>query len=330
MNWNQAHIDAFEWYGGLPRILVPDNCKTSVIHSNLYDPQINHAYRDLAHHYHQAFMPCRVKKPKDKPTVESGVGWLETWLLEWLKRKIYYSFAALNHDIRERVSELAEEDFKHRPGSRLSNFTALDQPALRPLPKDPFDCYETISFKRVPNNYHLKYREFYYSVPYMFYGRPVVMHAYARKIEIFDDMGNRIAIHVRRFSGRRYVTNEEHMPENHRAVADFNRYDGAYYRHQASRIGSSACRFICALLDEAEFEEQVYKSCMGIISFSKKYGDERVDRACEKALELRSVCYTTVKNILKNVQNKQPADQSTSDADIPTPNHENLRVGEWN
>ena len=92
MHWNQGHIDAFEWYGGLPRILVPDNCKTAVVHTSLYDPQLNHAYRDLARHYQVAIIPARVRKPKDKASVESGVGWLETWLLEWLKNKIYYSF----------------------------------------------------------------------------------------------------------------------------------------------------------------------------------------------------------------------------------------------
>lgn len=329
INWNQAHIDAIEWYGGLPKILVPDNCKTAVVHTNLYNPELNHAYRDLARHYQVAIIPARVKKPRDKPTVESGVGWLETWLLEWLKDKIYHSFEALNADIKDRVLELAERPFKHRPGSRSSNFIALDKPALRPLPKDPFEYYETLPVKTVPNNYHVYYDGFYYSVPYTLYKDSVTIHAYAKKIEIFNAMGERVAIHVRKFSGRRYATEISHMPANHRAIREFNQYDGTHYRYRASSIGQNAYRFVDTLLKSADFEEQAYKSCMAVVNFSKQYGNTRVDNACKKALDLNSVTYTTLKNILKNNQDKKPVNADHSDADTPTPNHENLRVGEW-
>lgn len=328
MNWNQAHLDAFEWYGGLPRILVPDNCKTAVIHSRLYDPEINQAYMALARHYQVAIMPARVRRPRDKPSVESGVGWLETWLLEWLKNKLYYSFDALNHDIRERLLELVQKDFKHRPGSRESVFMALDKPVLRPLPKDTFESYETIPVPSVNNNYHVHYDGYYYSVPYAYYKQSVFIHAYAKKIEIFDCMNNRIAFHQRRFCGKRYATVFEHMPENHKAIAELNRYDGMYYRRKAGLIGRYTGKFVNTLLDNAEFEEQAYKSCMAVINFSRAYSSFRVERACEKAIALNSVNYTTLKNILKNGQDKQPANYN-SDADTPTPYHENLRVGEW-
>ena len=329
LNWNQAHIDAFEWYGGLPRILVPDNCKTAVVHTSLYDPQINQAYLALARHYQLAIIPARVRKPRDKPTVESGVGWLETWLLEWLKGKIYYSFEALNHDIRERVQELSKKDFKHRPGSRESNFLALDKPMLRPLPKDPFESFETVPVNSVNNNYHVAYDGFYYSVPFSFYKKSVTIHAYAKKIEVFDQLGNRVAFHQRHFSGKRYVTVLDHMPENHKAVVEFNRYNGDYYRSKARMIGPDAREFVAALLDRVEAEEQAYKSCMAVINFSRTYGNERVNRACAKAIALHSINYTTLKNILKNGQDKQPVNVDSSDADTPTPYHENLRVGEW-
>lgn len=329
LNWNQAHIDAFAWYGGLPKVLVPDNCKTAVVHANLYEPKLNHAYRELAVHYQAAIIPARVRKPKDKPSVESGVGWLETWLLEWLKNKIYYSFEALNYDIKERMLELIEIKFKHRQGSRRSVFEAIDKPALRPLPKDPFEYFETIVVKRVANNYHVAYDNFYYSVPYCFYNQSVTIHAFAKKIEIFDSFGNRIAFHQRRFSGKRYVTDKDHMPDNHRAVVEFNCYDGNYYRNKARMIGKETFIFVDTLLSSADFEEQVYKSCIAVINFSRNLGNERVNNACKKALTLQSVNYTTLRNILKNSQDKNIQGSSTSDADTPTPYHENLRVGEW-
>ena len=308
---------------------MPDNCKTAVIHTNLYNPELNQAYRDLSRHYEVAIIPARVRKPRDKPTVESGVGWLETWLLEWLKDRIFYSFEALNLAIRERMLELVKRPFKHRPGSRESNYIALDKPALRPLPKDRFEYYETVAVKSVPNNYHVQYSGFYYSVPYQLYKAPVRIHAYAKKIEIFNALGDRVAIHTRRFSGRRYVTDVNHMPKNHQAVREFNQYDGVHYRYRASGIGQNAYRFVDQLLKSADFEEQAYKSCMSVINFSKTYGNVRVDNACKKAIELNSVNYTTLRNILKNNQDKKPVNDAQSDADTPTPQHENLRVGEW-
>jgi len=329
LNWNQGHIDALEWYGGLPRVFVPDNCKTAVIHTSLYDPEINHAYRDMARHYGIAIIPARVVKPKDKAAVESSVGWLETWLIEWLKNKIYFSFEALNHDIRERVVELSKRKFKHREGSRESVFLALDKPCLRPLPKEPFESYKTKLVKRVSYNYHLECDGYYYSVPYQYCNQPVVMHIYAKKIEIFTTGGDRIAIHQKRFSGRRYVTEAVHMPENHQAVVAFRAYDGKYYRKKAISIGFFAGRFVDILLEKADFEEQAYKSCMAVINFSRTYGNARVEKACEKAIDLNSVTYTTLKNILKNGQESQPVVVNSSDADTPTPYHENLRVGEW-
>ena len=119
------------------------------------------------------------------------------------------------------------------------------------------------------------------------------------------------------------------MPEHHRAVVEFRGYDGTYYRRKASDIGSYTGRFVSALLENVDFEEQAYKSCMGVINFSRTYGNARVEKACQKAIMLNSVTYTTLKNILKNGQEAQPVTANSSDADTPTPYHENLRVGEW-
>ncbi len=328
LSWNQGHVDALEWYGGCPRVFIPDNCKTAVTHTSLYDPQINQAYQDLARHYGIAIMPARVRKPKDKASVESGVGWLETWLLEWLNGKMYTSFAALNADIKLRIKELAKKPFKKRPGTRESVFKELDKPALRNLPKDRFLVYETKNVKSVDNNYHVEFDRFYYSVPYTYYSKPVSVHAYARTIEIYNSSHQRIAVHERRTTGRRYVTAFNHMPENHKAVVEMHSYDGSYYRNRAGSIGTSTHDVICRILESVDFEEQAYKSCMGIIRFGEKYGYARLEMACAKAISLKSVTYTTIKNILQNKQEAQPL-LTGSDTEVPTPYHENLRVGEW-
>lgn len=116
--WLQAHVNALRYLGGVPRVIVPDNCKTATTKPNYYDPAINHSYWDLAQHYEVAILPARVRKPQDKAPVESSVGWLETWLLEWLRGKRFFSFVALNTEIHYRVKELTKRPFQKRKGSR--------------------------------------------------------------------------------------------------------------------------------------------------------------------------------------------------------------------
>ena len=327
VSWTQAHIDAFEWYGGIPRILVPDNTKTAVVKRTMYDPEINSCYMALANHYGLAILPARVRAPQDKGSVESGVGWLETWLLGWIEDRTYFSFEQLNRDIRVRVKELAARDFKERPGSRESVFLTLDKPALRPLPKDPFEPFETKTVKSVPDDYHVKYKDFYYSVPYTYFKQAVEIHAYPKRIEVFNSDHERIAVHSRRFTGRRYVTLEQHMPANHRAELAFRTRDGGDYRRIATAVGENTVRFIDSMLTSGPIEEQFYKSCSGILfGFRKKYGDEVLEAACRKALKLQSYSYTTIKNILEKGQYAVPDKRNTAK---PTPDHENLRTGEW-
>ena len=325
--WTQAHIDAFKWYGGLPRILVPDNTKTAVTKRTMYDPELNPSYLALANHYGLAILPARVRAPQDKGSVEAGVGWLETWLLGWIEDKTYFSFDQLNRDIRIRLKELAARDFQERPGSRESVFESLDKPALRPLPKDPFEPFETRVVKSVPNDYHVKYDHFYYSVPYTYYKQSVEIHAYPKRIEIFNGAHERIALHSRRFTGRRYVTLEDHMPANHRAVLEFRARDGGDYRRIAMQVGENTARFIDGMLKNAPIEEQYYKSCNGILfGLRKKYGDNVLEAACRKALAIQSFTYTTIKNILEKGQYTVSESSNTAK---PTPLHENLRTKDW-
>jgi hypothetical protein len=328
MNWLQGHIDAFQWYGGIPRILVPDNCKTAVNKAKYYDPTINAGYLELSRHYDVAILPARVRKPRDKCTVESGVGWLETWLLEWLKQNTYFSFEALNHDVKERLKELSIHPFKKRPGSRKSVYEELDKPAMRHLPSISFEVFETKGVK-VPNNYHVEWKGFYYSVPYQLYKHSVIMHIGVKTIAVYNENHQRVALHVRKYSGRRYSTLDEHMPEHHKYQNRFNRYDGAYYRVRAKSIGKNVFLLIDNMLTATSIEEQAYRSCMGLIQSVNKYGDERLEAACAKALALNSPTYTTVMNILKNGQDKKTIIK-IHDADTPIPRHENLRTAEWN
>jgi transposase len=321
-SWISAHVETFKRLGGLPRVIVPDNCKTAVSKPNYYDPQLNKSYYDFSLYYHVAVIPARVRAPRDKAQVEGSIGWLETWLLEWLRGRQYKSFTELNAAVKNRVAELVKRPFQKRAGSRESVFLMLDRPALRPLPQQPYENPVYVE-RKVPNNYHVEYEGFYYSVPHRYYKQQITVKATFSVIEVYIDRLTRAAIHERRYCGSRYVTERSHMPPHHQAQRDCGRFDGKRFRSWASSIGINTFYVIDALLNEREVEETAYRSCMGILQFSRKSGNIRLEAACGKARRLGSISYSVICNILKNNQEHTP--ELFEASRTVTPAHENLR-----
>ncbi|MBP1763022.1 MAG: family transposase [Firmicutes bacterium] len=245
--WLLAHVNALRYLGGIPRVIVPDNCKTATTKPRNYDPAINQSYWEFTKHYEVAILPARIREPQDKASVESSVGWLETWLVEWLRGKRFFGFEALNAEIQSRVQELVKRPFQKRKGSRQSVFETLDKPALRPLPYTQFE-YADYVVRRAPANYHVEYDGFYYSVLHGLYKQLVTIRATATTIEILNDNRERVAIHKRRQPGARYVTHLGHMPSHHRHQHDMNHFDRAKYRMWARNIGRQTFAVIDRLL----------------------------------------------------------------------------------
>jgi len=316
-SWLTAHVHAFEYFGGVPRVVIPDNCKTAVTKPNYYDPMLNPAYLDLARHYGVAVVPARVKKPKDKSIVEGSVGWLETWLLEWLRGQRFFSFAELNREIVKRVKLLADRPFQERPGSRAKDFEEIDRPVLLPLPKTQFEQAQYI-VRRVPDNYHVEFEHFYYSAPYTLFKQEVTIRATATTVEIINNNRERVALHQRRYSGSRYVTQPAHMPEKHRRQLENKSRDGRDYLEWAATIGDSTRAVIERMLKAQEFEMTAFRACMGVLQCAKKFSPEKLEKACGQALQMGSPCYTTVKSLLLS----PPPEKRPS---RPLPAHENLR-----
>ena len=111
----------YEYFGGVAKILVPDNCKTAVIHNGGWkDQQINEAYQEMAEHYGTAIIPARVRTPKDKPNAEGTVGMISTWVTAALRDEQFFSLAGLNRAIREKLELFNHKLFQKKEGSRSS------------------------------------------------------------------------------------------------------------------------------------------------------------------------------------------------------------------
>jgi transposase len=175
-DWLGSHVRAFEFFGGTPVMLIPDNLKSGVNKACRYEPELNPSYQQLAAHYAVAVMPARPYKPKDKAKVEVGVQLVERWIMAKLRHQTFFSLAELNHSIRALLTELNQKPFKQMPGNRQQWFEKLDQPALSPLPPYPYQ-YTDIKIARVNIDYHIAYDHHLYSAPHHCVGEQVELHA---------------------------------------------------------------------------------------------------------------------------------------------------------
>ena len=221
-SWITAHVHMYEFFGGVARILVPDNCKTAVVHNGGWkDQQINETYQEMAEHYGTAIIPARVRTPKDKPNAEGTVGNISTWITAALRNEQFFSLAELNRVIREKLEQFNRRLFQKKEGSRLDLFLEDEKPLLAPLPATRFELSDwktaTVQF-----NYHISVDGMLYSVPYEYIKKKVDVKVTDTTIEIFYNH-NRIASH-RRLKGRpgRYSTITEHMPEDHQKYLEWN------------------------------------------------------------------------------------------------------------
>jgi transposase len=316
-NWTGAHVRVFDFFGGVTEIVVPDNLKAGVKHPSRYEPDLNPTYQDLAEHYGVAIIPARVKKPKDKAKAEVGVQVVERWILARLRNRTFFSLADLNQAIREFLDELNGRLMKHLGRSRRELFEMLDQPALKPLPESPYE-FALWKKARVNIDYHVEFEKHYYSVPHTLIHEAVYIRATESTIEVFFK-NRRVASHRRVNSPGRHTTVAEHMPPSHQK---YQEWSPDRFIHWAHTIGPHTALLVQAVLGSRKHPQQAYRSCMGILRLAKRYGEDRLEAACRRALPAGIHSYKGVKNILDakldQVEPEEPA------AVVPT-DHENIR-----
>ncbi|MFD1708509.1 IS21 family transposase, partial [Siminovitchia sediminis] len=133
-SWITAHIHAFQFYGGVTRIIVPDNLKTGVVKASRTEPTINRIYQEMAEHYNTTIIPARVRHPKDKASAEGTVGNITTWIIASLRNQQFFSITELNLAIKEKLTEFNTKPFQKKKGNRLTAFTEEEKFALISLP----------------------------------------------------------------------------------------------------------------------------------------------------------------------------------------------------
>jgi len=311
--------NALHFYGGVPAAIVPDNLKSAVIKSSRFEPTINESLIDFAEHYQTTILPARAYKPRDKSLVEGAVKILYRRIYVHLREMKFFSLEELNEQIWILLDSHNQRKLTARPYSRLELFKEDEEKELSPLAQERYQIkYQ--SFATVMQNGHvfLSQDKAYYSVPYQYLRKKVKLLYTKSSVEIYYKY-NRIATHIRNYKPYVYTTNNEHLASTHQFVTDM---DASQFLDWANKIDPSVGEFILKVLDSKNHPEQAYKSCLGILSFEKKIGKERLINACKRALDYRIYSYKVIQNILENKLD-QISDESEVEKELPK--HDNIR-----
>lgn len=295
-DWIEAHVRMFEFFGGCPQVIVPDNLRAAVTKSGSF-PILNRSYLECIRHYGTAVDPARVRRPRDKAKVEACVLFVYRWIIAILVRRKFFSIDEINVAIRELLENFNNRKFKNLPGTRRSRFEELDKPLLKPLPADAFQYAEWVSEQKVPPDYHVHIKQHAYSVPYQLVSEKVEARVTLRTVEILH-LNQRVALHQRSNEQGGYTTNPTHRPPQHQAYAAQTME--SFYKW-AQRIGPSATLVVKAQFEgKPEYSLIGRKACMQLVKLCNAHSEARFESACFRAVEIGSLTVKSVRSILQH------------------------------
>lgn len=311
----------FEFFGGVPALIVPDNLKSAVSKTCRYEPDINPTYAQFIEHYGTAVLPARPYRPKDKPKAEGGVQLVQRWILAKLRHCTFVGLAELNAEISRLLTGLNQKSFQKLEGSRESSFLTLDKPALRPLPDIAYE-YKQYKSARAGIDYHVSLEGHNYSVPHQYCGEVIDLWFNQYTVECYLH-GDRIASHLYSNVKGGNSTIEQHMPVAHQKQSQQSK---ERYLKWAADIGSSTKVMVEKIFARKPHTEQACRSCLGLLRLTKQYGEDRLDNACRYALNRGIYGRKRILSILKNNLEKPPGSlEVPSESGAPPMQHENIR-----
>jgi len=316
-DWLGAHVRALEYFGGVPRAIVPDNLKSGVHRACRYEPDLNPSYQDFAEHYGVAILPARVRKPRDKAKVEVAVQGIERWILAPLRHATFFSLGELNAALRAQLERYNDRPLSREAGTRRSRYLALERPALRPLPARPYQ-YASWKKAKVHLDYHVEVERHYYSVPYRLIGKTVDLRLTAHMIEVFY-RGQAVATHRRTAGHRRFITDPSHRPDRHRAVIELNH---ERLLERAEAIGPATATVLREQVHRRIHPDEALRASLGILRLAHDFSSVALEQACQRAVALGTYNYRAVRALLL-----APASAAPEPASLPA--HDNLRGADY-
>lgn len=312
--------NALRFFGGVPKAIVSDNLKSAVTRASKYEPIVNKTFKDFARHYNCVINPTRSYSPQDKALVEQAVNLAYQRIYYPMRLMKFFSLEDLNREIHKLLDRYNDLLFQRKQASRKELFQSIERAYLKPLPDSRYEMkdYKRAKVQKMGYVYFSPDKS-YYSVPYRYIGKMTQIHYTASNVEVYFNH-ERIALHKRNPATGNYNTIKDHLCSTHKAVTDWS---PEYFKNKAIKHGNNVLRVVEANFDKAHYPEIAYKRSMGIIQLHKNFGSDRLDRACEIALEAGSCSYLNIDNILKNKQDIFYLQEQKTESHIPE--HENTR-----
>ncbi len=302
-----CHVHAYEYFGGVTRLLVPDNLKAGVTKNTRYETLIPRAYREMADHYETAIIPARVRHPQDKPNAEGSVKFATTWIIAALRNNHFFSLSEAQSAVAEKLEELNSRPFQKKVGNRRSAYENEEKAFMQPLPKTSFEP-AVWSTAKVQTDYLISDGINKYSVPFDLIGEHVDIRVSGHAVEVFFH-GSRVASHMRIMKAQRDpIRRPEHMPPEHQKYLSYNS-DG--FMNWASAAGDSTVKVVQYFLNSGREPEQGFKYCVSLMKAADRYGQQRIEQACERILSVTAQpSFRNIQSILKNGQDKLPLEHA--------------------
>lgn len=327
-DWIESHCRMFEFFGGVPRVVVQDNLKSAVTKADRLSPVINESYAAACRYYQTHPFPARAYYPKDKARAEVGVLVAERWILFRLRKRKFFSLQELNQAIRELLNQINLKPFQKMPGSRFSNWIETEKAALQPLPVARYQFAEWGKV-RVGLDYHVTVYKHAYSVPNQLRGEELEFRLTTTTLDLF--LKNKsVASHTRSYEEGGTTTLAAHRTKAHSAIAEWSAIESLEW---AGEVGPSTLSMLSTQLQKLNNYLIGYRSTQAMKKLFKVYGQTRLEEACTYAVKHKISHSSALRNILaKNLDRlfAQATGQDTETAAKPPAEpHENIRGADY-
>ena len=288
-SWIQSHINAFNFFGAVPKSVILDNLKSGVLKPDIYDPTLNQSYSELSRHYGFIADPAKVYKPEHKGKVERSVQMVKEQIIAGRR---FQNLDELNQYALKWSSEISCNDICSSTGRKpIDLFNQEDLPEMLQLPSTSFDIPVWTEAK-VHLDHHYTVDGNFYSVPTNYIGKTLQIRIGIKTINAYENH-QLVKSHIRHYGKGHWVTDENDYPKY---IAKYLAEDSTYCLDEAKKIGESTFELMKVILKNKT--KGSIRKAHAILRLGTSYGNDRLESASLRAITFDNYDYKTLKNIL--------------------------------
>lgn len=296
----EAHINAFKYFGGVPKVVKIDNLKAAILEANFYQDVHQKEYLEFAKHYGCWIVPCRVAKPQEKGKVEAGIKFIKN---NFFAGRAFNTQSERDHALSQWMDKKSNRIHGTTKKVPRELFKNEEKDLLLPLPINDYQTPE-IKIRKVSKDCHVTFVSNYYSVPYQYVGKKIEIHCDSKLIQIYH-ANEVIALHSICRERGQFITNEAHYPKYKNFTPQSEEYQRTYKEKMFS-IGQYAGKVFSELLIRKPYHW--YRMVKGILRLKKIYPDDIIEKSCKRATEFDAYEYNMIKSICESGSYNLPSE----------------------